>query len=43
MRGAHIFKAAGGERLELVTAVNDAPQFIEGLAQQLRAHWSTSP
>lgn len=40
IRGAETFKASGGETLELITAVNDSPVFIAGLAKQLRAFWS---
>lgn len=43
VRGAATFEAAGGEHLTLVPAVNDSPQFIEGLATLLRAHWENSP
>jgi ferrochelatase len=41
IRGAETFKASGGEQLELITAVNDSPVFIAGLAKQLRVFWST--
>jgi protoporphyrin/coproporphyrin ferrochelatase len=39
LRGARTFQAAGGEHLELVPAVNDAPQFIDTLAGLIRARW----
>jgi ferrochelatase len=39
LRGAETFKAAGGEHLELVPAVNDSPTFIDALASLVRARW----
>ena len=39
LRGAEAFRAAGGDHLELVPAVNDAPEFIDALASLVRARW----
>jgi len=36
LRAAAIFRKAGGESLTLVPAVNSSPQFITGLAEELR-------
>ena len=36
LRAAETFREAGGETLTLVPAVNDSPQFIEMLADELR-------
>jgi ferrochelatase len=38
-RGAETFCAAGGEALALVPAVNDAPAFIDALAEAVRERW----
>jgi protoporphyrin/coproporphyrin ferrochelatase len=38
-RGAEAFQEAGGDHLELVPAVNDAPEFIDALASLVRARW----
>lgn len=42
-RGADTFKAAGGEQLVLVPAVNDDAVFIEALADLVRAQWEKTP
>lgn len=39
LRGAAHFRAHGGEHLELVPAVNDAPAFIDALAELIRHKW----
>jgi ferrochelatase len=39
LRGAETFVAAGGERLELVPAVNADPLFIDTLASLVRERW----
>jgi ferrochelatase len=39
IRGAETFRAAGGEALRLVPAVNEAPEFLAGLAGLIRAQW----
>lgn len=40
-RGAAAFRAAGGEHLELVPAVNDEPRFVDELAELVRRAWRT--
>ena len=39
LRGAALFRAHGGAHLELVPAVNDAPAFIDTLAELIRRKW----
>lgn len=43
IRAKNAFRAAGGDDLALVPAVNDSHGFIHGLAQEIRGQWRAPP
>ena len=38
MRGAELFKEAGGEELRVLPCLNSAPEWVEALAEMLEPH-----